>query len=228
MIKTNNFKLDEIDPEDFEDTLIKIEKSFGAKFAENSFSKAENFGDICDITETQINLTDKDDCTTQQAFYKIRKAISLTQNITEKQIEPKTKLEDIFPRKQRRQNVKNFQEKLGINIDFLSMKNWLFMTILIGFILSLIAFFFKWQIAVSGLTFFILFTWTISKFSKELTLSTVGELTEKFTRENYTLARRENGTINRKELFKTIQNIFIFDHDIAKEHLTRDAKLGWK
>ena len=223
----NDIKLDNIDPEDFGDTLLKLEKSFGAKFAYNSFKDAKTFGDICDIIESQINLTDKDDCTTQQAFYKVRKAIGLTQNFDESNIESQTKLEDIFPRSNRRQNVKHFQQALGFSVDILTMKTWLALTISIGFILSLIAFFFSWQIAVAGLTFFILFTWTVSNFSKELNVSTVGQLTEKISREHYSLARRHSGTVNRNEIVKTIQDVFIADHLLDREHLTKDATLGW-
>ena len=227
MTTLNDFKLDNIDPEDFGDTLLKLEKSFGIKFADNSFKNAKTFGDICNIIESQINLTDKDDCTSQQAFYKIRKAIGLTQTFKERNIEPQTKLEDIFPRSNRRQNVKQFLQELGFSVDILTMKTWLAVTIFIGSVLSLIAFFFSWQIAVSGLTFFTLFTWTVSKFSKEFEIPTVGELTEKIARENYSLARRHKDTVNRKEIVKTIQDVFIADHLLDREHLTREANLGW-
>ena len=227
MTTLSDFKLDNIDPEDFGDTLLKLEKSFGAKFADNSFKDAKTFGDLCDVIESQINLVHNDNCTTQQAFYKVRKAIGLTQNLDERNIELQTKLEDIFPRSNRRQNVKHFQQALGFSVDILSMKTWLAMTIFIGFILSLITFFFSWRFALAGLTFFTLFTWIISKFSKELDILTVEQLTEKITREHYSLARRQRGTMNRNEIVKTIQDVFIADHDIDKEHLTREASLGW-
>src|SRR5690348_11728531 len=103
MIILDDIKLSDIDPEDFGDTLLKLEKSFGVKLANNLFKGAKTFGDICDIIESQINLTDKDDCTTQQAFYKTRMAIGLTQTFDERGIEPQTNLEDIFPRTNRRQ-----------------------------------------------------------------------------------------------------------------------------
>ena len=227
MTTLDDFKLDNIDPEDFGETLLKLEKSFGIKFADNSMKDAKTFGDICDVIESHIILSDKDDCTTQQAFYKIRKAIGLTQNFNVSSIEPHTQLTDIFPRSNRRQNVKHFQQALGFSVDILTMKTWLAMTTLFGFIASLIVFFFSWQYAVSGLTFFTLFAWTASKFSKELNVSTVRELTEKISREHYALARRQSGTINRKEIIKTIQDVFIADHLIDREQLTREATLGW-
>lgn len=220
-------KLNNIDPEDFGDTLLKLEKSFGIKFADNSFKDAKTFGDICNIIESQINFTNKDDCTTQQAFYKVRKAIGLTQNLNERNIEPQTKLDEVFPRSNRRQNIKRFQQALGFSADILTMKTWLGWTIAVGFILSFLAFFFSWQIAVVGLTFFILFTWTAMKFSKELNISTVGQLTEKISREHYSLARRHNGTVNKNEILKTIQDIFIADHLLDRECLTKDVTLGW-
>jgi len=227
MTTLSDFKLDNIDPEDFGDTLLKLEKSFGIKFADNSMKDAKTFGDICDVIENHIILADKDDCTTQQAFYKIRKAIGLTQNFDVSNIEPQTQLADIFPRSNRRQNVKHFQEELGFSVDILTMKTWLALTILIGFIASLVAFFFSWQYAVTGLSFFAVFTWAASKFSKELNVSTVRELTEKISREHYTLARRHSQTINRKEIVKTIQDVFIADHLIDREQLTKEASLGW-
>jgi len=222
-----DIKLDNIDPEDFGDSILKLEKSFGIKFADNSMKDAKTFGDICDIIESQMNLTDKIDCTTQQAFYKVRKAIGLTQNFDESNIEPQTKLEDIFPRSNRRQNVKHFQQALGFSVDILGMKTWLALTLAAVFILSLIAFFFSWKYAIAGLTFFTLAMWTANKFSKELNISTVRELTEKISREHYSLARRQSGTVNRSEIVKTIQDVFIADHLLDREHLTKDASLGW-
>lgn len=227
MTALSDFKLDNIDPEDFGDTILKLEKSFGVKFADNSMANAKTFGDICDVIESHINFADKDDCTTQQAFYKVRKAIGLTQNFNEANIEPQTKLEDIFPRSNRRQNVKLFEQALGFSVDILTMKTWLGWTLAVGFIASLITFFFSWLYAIAGLTFFTLFTWAVSKFSKELSISTVRELTEKISREHYSLARRQSGTVNRNEILKTIQDVFIADHLIDREHLTKEASLGW-
>jgi hypothetical protein len=222
----DNIKLSDIDPEDFGETLLKLEKSFGVKFADNSMKDAKTFGDICDIIESQINFTDKDDCTTQQAFYKVRKAIGLTQNFDESNIEPQTKLEDIFPRSNRRQNVKLFQEALGFSVDILTIKSWLGLTIAIGFILSLIAFFFSWQYAVTGLIFLTLSSWMVRKFSKELNVSTIRQLTEKISREHYSSARRQSGTVNRNEIIKTIEDVFIANLLLDRELLTKDATLG--
>ena len=65
MTTVSDIKLDNIDPEDFGDSILKLEKSIGVRFADNSMKDAKTFGDICDIIESQINLTDTNDCTTQ-------------------------------------------------------------------------------------------------------------------------------------------------------------------
>lgn len=222
----DNIKLDEIDPDDFTDSLLKLEKSFGAKFGNTSFKDAKTFGDICDAIKSQIDFIDSNDCTTQQAFYKIRKAINLTQANNGIAISPQSKLEDIFPRSNRRQKVKEFQQALGIPVNFLAMKGWLSGAIFIGYILLLVGCFFNLKIAIIGLTLLTMITWIANGFSKELDVSTVRQLTEKIAREHYSQARRHIGTVNKNEIAKTIQDVFIADYDIRREDLTRDTSLG--
>ncbi len=142
MTTLDDYKLDNIDPEDIGDTSLKLEKSFGAKFTDNSSKDAKTFGGLCNLIESQLNLTDKNDCTTQQAFYKVCKAIALTQNLDEKNIELQTKLVDIFHRANRRKNIKQFQQALGFWVNILSMKTWLGWTLAAGFAVSINRFLF--------------------------------------------------------------------------------------
>ena len=172
--KLDTMTLNNIDPEDFGDTLHQLQKSFGEKFDYSPFANAKTFGDICDIIEKQINHVHIDDCTSQQTFYKIRNAICLTQNIDKKIINPESKFEDIFPRSNRRQQMKNFETQLGIPLNIIVVKPYISLTTFIGFVLSLIAFFFSWKTAVYGITFFSLFGWITSKFSNEFDISNCG------------------------------------------------------
>ena len=226
MFNSDEIKISDIDPEDFVDSLGKLEKSFGAKFAFYSFKEAKTFGDICDIIQSQLELTDKNDCTTQQAFYKLRKTISCTQNIEERNITPATKLEFIFPELNRRQNIQQFQLALGFSVNILTMKTWLAWSIGLGFLISIIALFINGLYAFIGFSFFALVTRVADKTAKELDLATVGELTKKISREQYASVRRQCGTLNRNEIVRTIQDLFIADHFLKREHLTREASLG--
>ena len=227
MTELNDIKLENIDPEDIGDILVRLEKSFGIKYSDTAFKKAKTFGDICEVIERYINLEHQDTCTTQQAFYKVRNAISQTLQIDERSIGLATELKDLFPRKYRRRNIKRLQQQLGIKLDILRMKEWLIWTVFAGFVFSFIAFFFDWRIALSGIAFFCLFSKAASLSSKELEILTVQQLTEKIARDNYLAVRRKKGTINNNEVFKIIQDTFSADLGLDKSLLTKDASLGW-
>lgn len=223
----DDIKLDEYESEDIFDIVVKLEKSFAIKFDKDAFLNVKTFGDLCDVVESYIKYDNKEDCTKQQAFYKIRKAISETQLIDKKLINLDTKLVDIFPRQNRRRQVKIFQKKLGVNLKFLTYPGWLALIFIIGLLASFIAFFLDWKIAVSGIIFFAIALKIADKLGKDLAVETVRELTEKSAAEHYVEMRSSKLTVNRKEILDTINEAFISGLAIEKEHLTRDAKFSW-
>lgn len=221
-------KLDNYEDEDIFDVVLKLEKSFGLKFEKDAFYNVQTFGDLCDIFTNKLQGDNSDDCTTQQAFYKVRNAIAATQLIDAKSITLDAKLQDIFPKDNRRQKIKELQDELNITLKILDIKSWLGWTIFIGIVASLITFFFKWQFAITGLLCFIAIGWTAYKFfAKEFELTTVRQLTEKLVTENYVDVRRKKGTINRQEILKLIIDTFSKDLDIDKAYLTRKDKFNW-
>jgi hypothetical protein len=221
-------KLDNYEDEDIFDIVLKLEKSFGLKFEKATFYTVNTFGDLCDIITSKVQGHNSDNCTTQQGFYKVRNAIAATQLIDKNSITPDTKLQDLFPKDERRQKIKQLQIELGIPFGILDIKSWIGWTIFIGIVASLLTFFFKWQLAVSGLLFFIALGWTAYKFfAKEFELKTVRQLTEKLVRENYVNMRRTQGTINRQEILKVIIETFSNDLDIDKAYLTKNDKFSW-
>jgi hypothetical protein len=226
MTELDNIKLENIDPEDIGDILVRLEKSFGIKYRDAAFNEAKTFGDICDIIEQHIGFEHQDTCTTQQAFYKVRRAISNIRQIDEKTIELDTELKDVFPSQHRKQQIKELQKQLNIKLDILRMKEWWVWTIFVGFVSSFVTFFFDWRLALSGVTFFYLLSRIAGVFSKELDIRTVQQLTEKITRDNYLEVRRRKGTVNKNEIFKTIQDTFSTDLGLDKSLLTRNASLG--
>lgn len=221
-------KLDNYEDEDIFDVVLKLEKSFGLKFEKDAFYNVKTFGDLCDIITSKVQGDNFDDCSTQQAFYKVRNAIAATQLIDKNSITLDTKLQDIFPKDKRRQKIKELQNELALPLDILDIKAWLGWTIFIGIVASLILFFFKWQFALTGLLFFIAVGWTANKFfAKEFELSTVRQLTEKLVRENYVDIRRNKGTINKQEILKIIIDTFSNDLDIERKYLTKSDKFSW-
>ena len=224
MSDTTTIELKNIDPEDISDVLVKIEKSFGFKFGDTELKNVKTFGELCDIITSKIHGANVNDCTTQQGFYKLRNAIAATQSIDKESISPDTNLQQLFPRHNRRQKIKELQNKLSMPIDILDIKSWLGWTIFIGITGSLIMFFFNWELALSGLTFFIAISWTAYKFfAKEFKLTTVRQLTEKVTRENYLKSRRNSSTINRNEISQKVKDFFSKELDLEEEELTRES-----
>jgi len=187
---TTTIELKNLDIDEVYDIIEKIQESFDFKFDKNELEHVTTFGELCDIITNKVQGDSTSDCTTQQAFYKLRKAVSKTLLIDTDCIKTDTTLLDLFPKQNRKQRVKEFETELGFSADILDIKPWMGWTILIGFVGSLIMFFFNWKIAVSGLTVSTFFSWvTIKFFSTELKLLTVGQLAEKMSRENYKKAR---------------------------------------
>jgi len=220
-------KLDDWEDEDISDLIIKLEKSFGLRFDKKAFANVKTFGDLIEVFENHITYSHREDCTKQQAFYRIRTAISKTQLIDENDIQLDSELSFLFPNQNRRQKVREFQRLLGTDASILTYPDWLIPIFVIGFILSLVAFSFDWKIALSGIAFFILATKIASKLGKDLSVKTVRELAEKLTREKYIDIRRIKGSVNKNEIMETIRDTFSHDLDIDRKYLTRDAKFSW-
>lgn len=227
MTKLDDIKLDEYEDEDIFDIVVKLEKSFAIKFDKEAFINVKTFGDLCDVIENYIKYDNKEDCTKQQAFYKIRTAISETQLTDKRLITPDTKLVDLFPRHNRRRQVKLFQRQLGRDLRFLTYPGWLELILIAGSLASFIAFFFDWKIAVSGITFFAIAFNAADKLGKDLAIKTVKELTEKAAIEHYVDMRSPKLTVNRNEILDIIKEAFNTGLAIEKEQLTRDAKFSW-
>jgi hypothetical protein len=220
----DDLTLQDCDLEDIEDIIPKIEKSFNLKFKREEFIGVKTFGDICKVVENHLDYQDKD-CTLQQAFYKVRLAISNAQNIDQITIKTSSKLEDLFPRKTRIGDWKKVEKELGFKVPVLTMKNALILTLLTGFIFSTLCFFVNWKIAVSGLIGFGVFSKFLGLFSKELSLQTVGDLARKISSENYTLVRRNKRSGNRQEVFPMIQELFASELYISRGALNSDSRL---
>lgn len=220
-------KLDDYEDEDIFDVVVKLEKSFGLKFEKDAFYQVKTFGDLCDVFDSYINYEYRDDCTKQQAFYRVRDAIARTQQTSRNEIQLDTKLSALFPSRDRRQKAKEFKKAVGSDIKILTYPDWLALTFVVGFLLSIAVFFFDWKIALSGIVFFLAAMKIAEKLGKTLDLRTVRELTEKLSREHYIKIRRIKGTVNKQEILQTIIDTFSNDLAIEKAYLTREATFCW-
>ena len=221
---TTDYELKNIDSEDIEDLLVKVETSFDIKFVGDELVHITTFGQLCDHIANKIQLDNSDDCTSQQAFYKLRNAISSTLQIENKTISTDFLLADLLPRQSRRSRTRKFEKHLGFKLNILRPPHWVTGTLVISLFASLVGLFFNWQIGLLGLVFSIAGLWFANKIGNELDLQTVGHVAEKMTRESYLKSRRNPKTFNKNEIEKVLTDWFSNDLGIDKSKLTREAK----
>lgn len=219
----DTYELKNIDPLDISDVLVKVENSFGIKFGETELMDAKTFGELCDIITNKVQGHNSNDCTTQQAFYKLRGAIADTLLIDKNNITPRTDLQKLLQKNIRRQSIKAIDSHLGFKSKVLRAKHSVTGTLAFIFILSLIGLYSDWQIGLMGLAFSIIAMITASRFGNELDLLTVGQLAEKISREHYLESRRISTTANKNEIAQKIKELFIADLGMEEAHLTRQA-----
>lgn len=221
---TTNYELKNIDSEDIEDLLVKVENSFDIKFVGDELIHITTFGQLCDHIANKIQLENSDDCTSQQAFYKLRDAISSTLQIDNKTISTDFPLVNLLPRKNRRRGTKKLEKHLGFKLNILRPPRWVTWTLVILLLASIGGLFFNWQIGLLGLLVSVAGLWFSNQIGNELDLQTVGQVAEKMTRENYLKSRRNSKTFNKNEIEKVLTDWFSDDLYIDKNKLTRDAK----
>ncbi len=217
------FELRNTDPDDLDGVLLKIEKSFGFKFGANELEETKTFGEFCDIVAKNVPSDDLNDCTTQQAFYKLREAIAGTLHIDKKNLVPATDLQKLLPKPIRRQAVKDIERHLNIHTDILRPKQAIIDALLVLFIASFIGLFLFWQAAILGLAISITGMAFAFSLSNELDLLTIRQLAEKLAREHYLQSRRTSTTANKNEIVQKVKELFMADLALEEHQLGRQA-----
>jgi len=216
-------ELKDIHSDDISEMLVRVEKSFGFKFGRTELKDVRTFGELCDTIIDKVQGDSSYDCTTQQAFYKIRAAISDTLLVDKNSIEPDSDLQQLFPRKDRRQKITATETSLGFKMKTLRPKHWVAGTLFLILFASLVGFFIFWKIALAILISTIIGISLAYKFGNEFDLETVGQLAEKISRENYLKSRRNSGTINKKEIVQKVKELFSEGLDVNENALTKEA-----
>jgi hypothetical protein len=200
-----------------------VEKSFGFRFGDTELQDVKTFGELCDIITSKVPGENSSDCTTQQAFYKIRNAIADVLLLDKSGMTPDTDLKNILPRKIRRQSIKAIDKELSFKTNVLRPKHSITAILVVILIASFIGLFIFWKAALICLIFSITGSALATKFGNELDLLTVGQLADKISREHYLKSRRIATTANKKEIAQKVKELFIADLGIEEHQLTRQA-----
>lgn len=218
-------KLNNIDPDDISDILLKVEKSFDITFSRNELMNISTFGQLCNHIADKIQLNNTEDCTTQQAFYKLRSAISLIFNIENKAISTNASLSLILPKKSRIYQVRQLEKYLGIKLNILRPSSKVMGILFFALLASFIGLFINWQIGLLAILASISGIWFANKTGNELSLNTVGQLAKKMAREHYLKSRRNPETFSKDEIETILTDLFSNDLGLDKNKLTSEAKL---
>ena len=219
-------KMEDYSSEDVEDLLLKIEDSLNIEFKDNELAHIRTLGELCDYIVNKMELEQKDDCTSQQAFYKLRQATSASLGVNSKDILPHTELTGILPRKNRRKNVRKIESILGFNLPILHPPEFVTLSLAFLLLVSIVAMFFNAVAGIAGIVFIIATTKIANKYGKELKAKTIREVVELMTRERYIHARRYSNTYNRNEIENVVFDMFRHHLLIDEAELTRDIQLA--
>ena len=205
------------DHDEIEALLKEVEKSFEIKFDKHELIHTKTFGELFDIIISKINLPNVNDSTHQQAFYKLREAISAIKGIDKKEILPETELKKLYPRKGRKKAIKELEYTLGFNLKVL--RPFLFIEFILIFSLlgSLAFLFYNFIFGIEALALTFIFNTVAFRTGKEFNAETVGDLAKKITKEKYKKSRRNPETINEKEVIEQVKLIFSKDFLVEED-----------
>jgi hypothetical protein len=223
MTDFETYELCNVDPDDISDVLVKVQKSFGFKFRDTELKYVKTFGELCDIITSKVSAGNSNDCTTQQAFYKLRNALSDTLYIDKTSLTTDTDLQKLLPKQIRRNVIKTVDKLLGFRTNILRPKYSVTGTLTIILLASFVGVFIFWQVGLIGLTLSIVGLTVATKLGNEIDIKTVGQFSEKISRENYLKARRVIGTANNNEIAKKVKELFMADLGMEEHQLERQS-----
>jgi uncharacterized membrane protein len=139
---------------------------------------------------------------------------------------PACVLDDLFPKKHRRKEVKQVENLLGFPLKILQPKQWVAKFFFLSFIPAFMLLFFNWIIGLSAFCFLMACGIAANYLGNEFKVCTLGKVAAYITRENYKKVRRNPDTINNGEVERIAKALFMKDLSLPEEALTRDAQFN--
>lgn len=225
---SKNKSLEDFELKDLDVVMYEIVNSLDLHVEENEFAGTKTFGELCDRIVAKMEGEPTTDCTSQQAFYKLRYALSTVLKIDRKTILTESSLEELLPVITRRSRVNELEQHLGFKLHALRPPDWISLPLGLLFVVSLFFLMYSWQMGLTGMVTSLVLISIANRLGNELCWKTVGELAEKAVLKNYTKARRKPTTYNPKEVEQLIIRTFSEELDLDESLLTRNALLPKK
>lgn len=212
------YKFDRTDLEELYFALSNFEKNYKVKFGEEEFEKIESFEDFIERIIAKFDFAEMQDCTYQQAFYKLRKAIKeVDPNIVEITLD--TKLKDIFPLNNRKPKIADLSEKLGIRLKILTANSYEFFSLLIMVLFSIGYLFYNFFLGLFLLSLFVGMIQIALDKGNAFAMETIRDLVNHLVQQHYFECRKDSNTINKKEFKNVILDYFAEEMCLDKEQL---------
>lgn len=217
--------LKNVDPDDVSDIINEIVGSLGIEFQPGELTGVVTFGGFCELVHSKLMGSQFGDCTTQQAFYKLRREIGQLLDIDGRNITPASRLEELFPRLHRRWLVRRLKHNLSLSMPFLEPKRWVVNGLLLCLMASIVMIFFDWRFGLAGMGFSIFGFRLAGYFGKEWRVTTLGEVARDMAHFQYGNSRRNPQTYNLKEVDDLIRRCFCDALLLPPEALHSEALL---
>jgi len=207
-METREITFEDCAPDDLDQLIVDAEKSFGITFTEEDCSRMNTFESMASTIDGKLNLEHRDDCTLQQAFYKLRTAIVVATGVPQNTIRPGTTLDSLFPQRSRAKSFRRVESYLDLNLHVLTVPGWLSATTAISLILAVIVLFINAILSLLPFALTFVLLGILYPFCSRFWPVTVGDLTREMVFNHYIKSRRNSATYNRKELVSTLRDRF--------------------
>ncbi|KZE84040.1 hypothetical protein AV926_02635 [Myroides marinus] len=209
--------------EDLELAIMHFEKDYGFTYANDAFTNVKSIAELIDVICAPISKENKEDCTSQQAFYKLKSV--LHKYSEEAVITPSSQLEKLIKRKNRIATIRSIENELGFELKVLKPTAELSLFLWLVFLGTVVSVFISMYFAMLIGFIWLLSYWIIYSNAKEFKVETVGELVKQMVMNNYFKSRRDPNTINEQEFRKMVIS-FIADLVGLTEEELLEAQFG--
>ena len=206
--------------------IDEICRGFGVEADWSDFAGVRTFGDLCDTICVIVAWRYRDGGRLQQSYHKLRKAIAEVTGIHDGDINPETRLDDLFPRKGRRWEVRRLEDALGFRLDMLQAKRWVRVALAVGTLVSFLSILlWWWWVGLMGVVIGTIGLGTVGWFGREFRYATVDELAMELTQNGYIFVRADQGGVDPEEIARIIEETFRRELRLAPEDLRRDVEI---
>lgn len=217
------FVFDGFGYEDLELAIISFEQDYGFTYANDAFTNVKSIAELIDVICAPISKEQKKDCTSQQAFYKLKSVLQKYADGAD--ITPKSQLETLIGRKDRIATIGKIERELGFDLKVLKPTELVEVTLWAVLLCLIIMLFFIPLYALVGLVMWFFVCKAIYKDATEFKVETVGELVNQMVLKNYFKSRRNSNTMNEQELRKVVVTYLADNLGLTEEEFL-EAQFG--